>query len=153
MGGWRKMAFPSLMTPLKSSIFTFQHLKYLAISKHKLFIYIILLVNMKTAIITMTKNSTVTPALFWGSTEWVYFGCQVLIRKVKLSSKGTGSASETCSACRDSSAVKTVCCSCRDPKPGSQHKGQLAHLPVTHRERKQAYSFMQACTNNNKTNK
>lgn len=159
-----KMAFPSLMTLLESSIFTFQHIKYLAISKHTLFIYTILHVNMKTAMTTTTKNSIVTPALFWGRTEWVCFGCQVfIIRKVKPSSNGTGSpASETCSACRDSSAVKTMCCSCRGPEPGSQHKGQLAHMPITptnltlflpHRERRQAYSFMQACTNNNKTDK
>lgn len=105
-----KTAFPSLMTLLESSIFTFQHIKYLAISKRMLFIYTILHVNMKTAMTTTTKNSIVTPALFGGRTEWVCFGCQIfIIRKVKPSSNGTGSpASETCSAQRQLSCQDHV---------------------------------------------
>ena len=49
-------------------------------------IYTILLVSMKTAIMTMTSNFTVTCS-FFKCIEWACFGCNdFIIRKAKLNS-------------------------------------------------------------------
>lgn len=92
---WLKMSFPSKITLLGSVMFTFQHTKHLAISKHNLmFLYTILLVTVKVTMM-MTKNSVVTLAPFEDTLSRMLFGWQQQFSsrerkgEVKVSSSGT----------------------------------------------------------------
>lgn len=59
------MAFPSKVTLLESSLFTFHHIEHLTISKYKLMIiYTSLIVNIKITMTTTSKNSIVILVLF-----------------------------------------------------------------------------------------
>ncbi|XP_008852878.1 trimeric intracellular cation channel type B [Nannospalax galili] len=96
---WLKMSFPSKITLMGSIIFTFQHTKHLAISKHNLmFLYTIFLVTIKVTMM-LTKNSAVTLAPFEGTLSRMLFGWQQQFSscerksEVKPSSNGAVSTS------------------------------------------------------------
>ncbi|XP_062938385.1 trimeric intracellular cation channel type B [Cynocephalus volans] len=94
---WLKMSYPSKVTLLGSIIFTFQHTKHLAISKHNLmFLYTIFIVATKIAMM-ITETSTVTFAPFEDTLSRMLFGWQQQFpshekkSKTKSTSNGTGS--------------------------------------------------------------
>ncbi|KFO35168.1 trimeric intracellular cation channel type B isoform X1 [Fukomys damarensis] len=94
---WLKMSYPSKLTLLGSVIFTFQHTKHLAISKHNLmFFYTAFLVT--TKITMMTTETSVTLAPLEDTLSRMLFGWQKQFSwcekksETKPSSNGTGSS-------------------------------------------------------------
>ncbi|ELW64572.1 Trimeric intracellular cation channel type B [Tupaia chinensis] len=95
---WLKMSYPSKITLLGSVIFTFQHSKYLAISKHNLmFLYTVFLVTTKITMM-ITDTSTITIAPFEDALSRMLFGWQQQFpscekkSETKSSHNGTGSS-------------------------------------------------------------
>ncbi|XP_069867241.1 trimeric intracellular cation channel type B [Dipodomys merriami] len=95
---WLKMSYPSKVTLLGSVMFTFQHTKHLAVSKHNLmFFYTIFLVTTKITMM-VTETSTMTLAPLEDILSRMLFGWQQqfsLCRKkseTKASFNGTGSS-------------------------------------------------------------
>ncbi|XP_012592243.1 trimeric intracellular cation channel type B [Microcebus murinus] len=93
---WLKMSYPAKVTLLGSVIFTFQHTKHLAISKHNLmFLYTIFIVATKVTMM-ITQTSTVSFAPFEDTLSRMLFGWQQQFscekkNEAKSSSNGTGS--------------------------------------------------------------
>ncbi|XP_075416384.1 trimeric intracellular cation channel type B [Tenrec ecaudatus] len=93
---WLKMSYPSKITLLGSVMFTFQHTKHLAISKHNLmFFYTIFIVATKVAMM-LTQTSIVPFAPFEDALGRVLFGSQQLssssAKKSETKFNGTGSS-------------------------------------------------------------
>ncbi|XP_023583188.1 trimeric intracellular cation channel type B isoform X2 [Trichechus manatus latirostris] len=93
---WLKMSYPSKVTLLGSVMFTFQHTKHLAISKHNLmFFYTVFLVATKITMM-LTETSTVSFAPFEDALGRMLFGCHQRfsprVKKNETKSNGTGSS-------------------------------------------------------------
>ncbi|XP_076997182.1 trimeric intracellular cation channel type B isoform X1 [Tamandua tetradactyla] len=95
---WLKLSYPAKVTLLGSVIFTFQHTKYLSISKHNLmFFYTIFLVTTKITMM-LTKTSVSPFASFEDILGRMLFGRQQQFstcgkkNEIKSSFNGTGSS-------------------------------------------------------------
>lgn len=97
---WLKMSFPCKITLLGSIMFTFQHTRHLAISKHDLmFLYTIFLVTIKVTMM-MTKDTAVTLTPFedtltrmlFGRRQQQQFSSSEKKTEVKPSSNGSASS-------------------------------------------------------------
>ncbi|XP_016011587.1 trimeric intracellular cation channel type B isoform X2 [Rousettus aegyptiacus] len=95
---WLKMSYPAKVTLLGSVIFTFQHTKQLAISKHNLmFLYTIFLVTTKITMM-ITETATMPFASIEDTLSRMLFGWQQQFSscekksETKSSSNGTGSS-------------------------------------------------------------
>lgn len=95
---WLKMSFPCKVTLLGSIMFTFQHTRHLAISKHDLmFLYTIFLVTIKVTMM-MTKDAAVTLTPFEDTLTRMLFGRQqqqfsLSEKKAEVKPSSNGSAS------------------------------------------------------------
>lgn len=95
---WLKMSYPAKVTLLGSVIFTFQHTKHLAVSRHNLmFLYTMFLVATKITMM-ITENGTVPFASFEDTVSRMLFGWQQQFSscekksETKSSFNGTGSS-------------------------------------------------------------
>ncbi|XP_021565680.1 trimeric intracellular cation channel type B-like, partial [Carlito syrichta] len=91
-----KMSYPSKVTLLGSVIFTFQHTKHLAMSKHNLmFLYTIFIVSTKITMMTVPQTSTMPFASFEDILSRMLFGWPQLFSSCEKKSDAKPSSNGT----------------------------------------------------------